>query len=248
MSAPLLEIRGLTKSFGALRVTDNVCLDVKPGELHAVIGPNGAGKSCLIGQISGEMPNDAGSISFGGNNVDGVPVHQRARRGLVRAYQVPQLFSSFSAHDNAVVSAIARTRTHRRWWRPVRDEDDVARSASVALDKLNIGHLSDRQAAVLGHGEKRELELAMGLAAEPRLLLLDEPLAGLGPGESQRMIDFLRTLKKTYAMLLVEHDMQAVFSLADRVSVLVAGRIIACGTPEEIRENADVRAAYLGEE
>jgi len=189
-----------------------------------------------------------GTISFAGQNVDGVPVHQRARRGLVRAYQVPQLFPSFSAHGNVAVSAIARAQTHRRWWRPVRREDEIARNASAALDKLNIGHLTDRQAAVLGHGEKRELELATGFAAEPSLLLLDEPLAGLGPGESQRMIEFLRSLKKSYAMLLVEHDMQAVFSLADRVSVLVAGRIIACGSPEEIRGSAEVRAAYLGEE
>src|SRR6218665_792147 len=189
-----------------------------------------------------------GTISFAGQNVDGVPVHQPSRRGLLRAYRVPRLSPSSPAHGNVAVAAVARAQTPRRWWGPVRREDEIARNASAALHKLNIGHLTDGQAAVLGHGEKRELELARGFAAEPSLLLLDEPLAGLGPGQRQRMIQVLRSLKKSYAMLLVEHDMQAVFSLADRVSVLVAGRIIACGSPEEIRGSAEVRAAYLGEE
>lgn len=228
----ILEVSNARKSFGALVVTDGVSLTVEEGELHALIGPNGAGKSCLIGEISGELPLDAGEVRFAGERIDSLPVHRRAAAGIKRAYQVPQFFPSLSAAGNVAVAEIARTRTAWQFWR---------RPPSVTLQGL-----SDKPSAQLSHGEKRQLELAMAFAGEPRLLLLDEPLAGLGPGESARMVELVRSLKKRYSVLLVEHDMQAVFALADRISVLVAGRIIATGSSDQIRNNPEVRAAYLG--
>ncbi|HET7669507.1 MAG TPA: ABC transporter ATP-binding protein [Burkholderiales bacterium] len=236
----LLEVSAARKSFGALVVTDGVSLTVEEGEVHALIGPNGAGKSCLIGEISGELPLDAGEIRFGGERIDALPVHRRAAAGVKRAYQVPQFFPSLSAAGNVAVAEIARTRTAWQFWR--RASTDTAQKflASVNLQS------SERRSAQLSHGEKRQLELAMALAGEPRLLLLDEPLAGLGSGESARMVELIASLKGRYAMLLVEHDVEAVFALADRISVLVAGRIIASGSSAEIRSNPDVRAAYLG--
>jgi branched-chain amino acid transport system ATP-binding protein len=228
----VLEIREARKSFGALVVTDGVSLTVEEGELHALIGPNGAGKSCLIGEISGELRLDAGEVRFAGERIDTLPVHRRAAAGIKRAYQVPQFFPSLTAAGNVAVAEIARTRTAWQFWR---------RPPSVKVEGL-----SDKPSAQLSHGEKRQLELAMAFAGEPRLLLLDEPLAGLGPGEGARMVQLIGTLKGRYSVLLVEHDMQAVFALADRISVLVAGRIIATGSAEQIRSNAEVRAAYLG--
>ena len=238
----LLDIRQARKSFGALCVTDNVELDVKEGEIHALIGPNGAGKSCLIGEITGELALDAGEVHFGGERVDRLPVHARAQRGLKRAYQVPQFFSSFTAAGNVALARVACTRTGWSVWRRPRMTD-----ASVFLRQVGLESVAERPSASLGHGEKRQLELAMAFAGEPKLLLLDEPLAGLGPGDSERMVGLLRSMRGRYAMLLVEHDMEAVFTLADRISVLVAGRIIASGTAAEIRANPEVRAAYLGE-
>ncbi|MDB5871626.1 MAG: transporter ATP-binding protein [Ramlibacter sp.] len=246
MSTPLLQVRGLTKRFGALVVTDDVHLEVAAGEVHAVIGPNGAGKSCLIGQITGELLPDQGSVSFNGAALDKLPVHRRAQAGLVRAYQVPQLFASFTVRGNASIPAIAAERCEWRWWLPASDVEALNRRSGAALEMMGIEPLAERPSAALGHGEKRELELAMGFATQAQLLLLDEPLAGLGPGESERLVRLLRTLKGRYAMLLVEHDMKAVFSLADRVSVLVAGRIIASGTPAQIQGDPAVRTAYLG--
>ena len=244
---PLLEVRGLRKAFGALVVTDDVSLQVHPGEVHAVIGPNGAGKSCLIGQITGELAQDAGSIRFKGQAMDGLAVHRRAQAGLARAYQVPQLFGSFDVQGNAVVPAIARSRMAWRWWRPARQEAALQQRATDALAMLQLSAIAAQPSQILGHGQKRELELAMGFATEPALLLLDEPLAGMGPGDAERIVGLLKALKGRYGVLLVEHDMNAVFQLADRISVLVAGRIIAAGTPEAIRNDPAVRAAYLGE-
>jgi branched-chain amino acid transport system ATP-binding protein len=238
----LLEIREARKNFGALCVTDDVALDVKEGEIHALIGPNGAGKSCLIGEITGELPLDAGAIRFGGERVDRLPVHARAQLGLKRAYQVPQFFSSFSAGGNVALAQIARARTGWRMWRKAGTEPALPFLRAVGLEAA-----AQRPSAALGHGEKRQLELAMAFAGEPKLLLLDEPLAGLGPGDSERMVALLSSMKGRYTMLLVEHDMGAVFTLADRISVLLAGRIIASGTAVEIRANPEVRAAYLGE-
>ncbi|HUQ75924.1 MAG TPA: ABC transporter ATP-binding protein [Burkholderiales bacterium] len=238
----LLEIREARKSFGALCVTDNVTLEVREREIHALIGPNGAGKSCLIGQITGELPLDAGEIRFDGDRVDRLPVHARAQLGLKRAYQVPQFFSSFSAGGNVALAQIARERTGWTVWRKAGTERTLPFLRQVGLEAVG-----ERPSASLGHGEKRQLELAMAFAGEPKLLLLDEPLAGLGPGDSERMVELLRSMKGRYAMLLVEHDMGAVFTLADRISVLLAGRIIASGTAVEIRANPEVRAAYLGD-
>jgi branched-chain amino acid transport system ATP-binding protein len=246
MSA-LLEIRNARKSFGALTVTDDVSLAVQPGEIHALIGPNGAGKSCLIGEITGELALDAGEVHFDGQRIDRLPVHRRAGAGLKRAYQVPQFFSSFSARDNVALAEIARTRTGWRLWQRAPADPELRAAASSFLQQVGLEAVAERRASTLGHGEKRQLELAMGFAAQPKLLLLDEPLAGLGPGDSERMVAMLAGLKGRYAMLLVEHDVDAVFSLADRISVLVAGRIIASGSAAEIQGNAAVRSAYLGE-
>jgi len=247
-AAPLLELRGLGKSFGALVVTDNVSLTVSPGEVHALIGPNGAGKSCLIGQISGELLPDAGEVRFEGRRIDALPVHARARLGLARAYQVPRLFGTLSAGENASIAEIARTRSAFSLWSKAGADVSLAQASARALERVGLLPQAQRCAALLAHGEKRQLELAMGFASSPSLLLLDEPLAGLGPGDSEAMIALLRTLKGRYAILLVEHDVDAVFSLADRVSVLVSGQIIASGPPEQVRADPLVKAAYLGDE
>ena len=246
MSA-LLDIRGAKKAFGALTVTDDVTLNVNPGEIHALIGPNGAGKSCLIGEITGELPLDGGEIHFAGERVDRQPVHRRSQAGLKRAYQVPQFFPSFTARGNVALAEIARSRSGWRLWTRAASDRGLQARALQFLHQVGLEAVADRRAATLGHGEKRQLELAMSFAAQPKLLLLDEPLAGLGPGDSERMVSLLASLKGRYAMLLVEHDVEAVFSLADRISVLVAGRIIASGSAAEIRNSAEVRAAYLGE-
>jgi branched-chain amino acid transport system ATP-binding protein len=242
----LLEVTDARKSFGALAVTDGVSLAVEDGELHALIGPNGAGKSCLIGEISGELPLDAGEIRFAGKRIDALPVHRRAAAGVKRAYQVPQFFPSLSAAGNVALAEIARTRTAWHFWRRASRDATLTERAAHFLSSVNLKSLPDRPSAQLSHGEKRQLELAMVLAGEPRVLLLDEPLAGLGPGEGARMVELIRSLKGRYAVLLVEHDMKAVFTLADRISVLVAGRVIASGSADEIRRHPEVRAAYLG--
>jgi branched-chain amino acid transport system ATP-binding protein len=246
MSAPLLELRGLSKRFGALVVTDKVSLTVEAGEVHALIGPNGAGKSCLIAQITGELVPDAGDVLFKGERLNGVPVHRRVQRGLVRAYQVPRLFGSLTAEENTSVAVIARTRTGFEWWSPAARDRTLARASAEMLKRVGLGAQARRPSALLAHGEKRQLELATGLASEPAMLLLDEPLAGLGPGDSGAMIELLRTLKGRYGIMLVEHDMAAVFALADRISVLEHGGIIASGAPEAIKSDPAVKAAYLG--
>jgi branched-chain amino acid transport system ATP-binding protein len=243
----LLAIKSARKAFGALVVTDDVSLEVQAGEIHALIGPNGAGKSCLIGEITGELALDAGEIRFAGERVDREPVHRRSQAGLKRAYQVPQFFPSFSALGNVALAEIARSRTGWRLWQRAAKDPELRARALRFLQQVGLEAVAERRAATLGHGEKRQLELAMSFAAQPKLLLLDEPLAGLGPGDSERMVAMLASLKGRYAMLLVEHDVDAVFSLADRISVLVAGRIIASGSAEEIRRNPEVRSAYLGE-
>jgi branched-chain amino acid transport system ATP-binding protein len=243
----LLDIRNAKKSFGALTVTDDVSLSVMSGEIHALIGPNGAGKSCLIGEVNGELSLDAGEIHFGGERIDRLPVHRRSQSGLKRAYQVPQFFASFTTRGNVGLAEVARSRTGWRMWQRAAIDPELKARALQFVHQVGLEALADRPAATLGHGEKRQLELAMSFAAQPKLLLLDEPLAGLGPGDSERMVALLASLKGRYAMLLVEHDVEAVFSLADRISVLVAGRIIASGSAAEIRNNPDVRAAYLGE-
>jgi branched-chain amino acid transport system ATP-binding protein len=247
-ATPILELRNLTKQFGALVVTDDVCLTVVPGEIHALIGPNGAGKTCLIGQISGELQPDQGELYFRGERIDHLPVHERASRGMARAYQVPRLFGSLTVEENITVAEIARTRSAFHFWKPAARDAALAQASRQALERVGLHTHAHRPSATLAHGEKRQLELAMGFASSPSLLLLDEPLAGLGPGDSEAMVALLRQLKGQYAILLVEHDVEAVFSLADRVSVLVSGQIIASGPAAEVRNDPNVKTAYLGEE
>jgi branched-chain amino acid transport system ATP-binding protein len=248
MDTPMLSIRDLAKRFGALTATDNLSLDVARGEMHALIGPNGAGKTTLIGQITGELVPNEGTIHFDGNDITGLSVDARARLGLARSFQISSVFDTFTAQGNVALSAQARQPHSFRFWTPARS---IAALRGSARDKLSAVGLSGRDATVaadLAHGEHRQLELAMALATEPKMLLLDEPMAGLGAHESRAMTELLRRLKSHYTILLVEHDMDVVFSLADRISVLVGGRLIASGTPDDIRNNADVRYAYLGED
>ena len=247
----LLETQGLVKRFGGLLATDHVSLSVSAGEVHALIGPNGAGKTTLIGQLTGEIAPDEGHVRLDGEDVTRAPVHARAARGLARSYQITQVCREFTALENVMMATLAR-RVHSGGrfgaWRALRGEDAVVAPALAALRTVGLEHRADTPSAVMAHGEHRQLELAMALALEPKVLLLDEPLAGMSGAESETMVALLDSLKGRYPMLLVEHDMGAVFALADRISVLVYGRVIATGTPQEIRGNADVRSAYLGDE
>jgi branched-chain amino acid transport system ATP-binding protein len=244
----LLEVRGLAKRFGALRASDGIDLEIREGETHAIIGPNGAGKTTLIGQLAGGIRPDAGTVRFAGEDITALPAAARARRGLARSFQITSIYLEFSALRNVMLAVQARAGHSFRFWKAVSGDAALRVPALALLDEVSLGSRADIQAASLAHGEQRALEIAMALATKPRLLLLDEPVAGMGAEETQRMIAFLSTLKGGKTMLLVEHDMDAVFSLADRVSVLVYGRIIATGTPREIRANPEVRRAYLGEE
>ena len=233
MSA-LLAIDDLVKNFGGLRVTDHVTLDIRAGEIHALIGPNGAGKSTLIGQIMGEIAPESGAILLDGHSLDGLPQAARVRRGLARTFQTPETLGEYTALENVAVALLAR--------------GAPARDAGLYLNRAGLGARADLRVADLSHGERKQLELAIALATSPRVLLLDEPMAGLGPQESAQMIDIPRGLRGEVAMLLVEHDMQAVFALADRISVLVYGAIIASGDSAAIQADPRVRDAYLGVE
>jgi len=248
MAESLLAIRGLTKRFGGLLASNGIDLDVAPGETHAIIGPNGAGKTTLIGQLAGDLSADAGSIRFADQDVTRLSAPHRARRGLARSFQVTSIFRDFSALDNVALAVQAHAGRSFRFWRPARTESALREPARAALESVGLGARADVLAARLAHGEQRQLEIAMALATAPRLLLLDEPVAGMGFDESQRMVRFLATLKRRMTIVLVEHDMDAVFTLADRISVMVYGRIIATGTPAEVRGNEAVRRAYLGED
>ena len=248
MSDALLEVRGLAKSFGALRATDNVDLDVREGETHAIIGPNGAGKTTLIGQLAGNLRPDAGRIRFAGDDITALAAPARSRKGLARSFQITSIYREFSALDNVALAVQAHAGHSFRFWKAARAEPELREPARAILEEVGLGPRADVLAANLAHGEQRQLEIAMALATRPRLMLLDEPVAGMGIEESQRMIRFLAGLKGARTMILVEHDMDAVFTLADRISVLVYGRIIASGAPEAIRANPEVRNAYLGEE
>jgi branched-chain amino acid transport system ATP-binding protein len=248
MAETLLAIRGLRKRFGGLLASDGIDLDVARGETHAIIGPNGAGKTTLIAQLAGDLRPDSGSIRFADQDVTRLDTPLRARRGLARSFQVTSIFRDFSALDNVALAVQAHTGRSFRFWRSARAEATLRAPAHAALESVGLGARAHVLAANLAHGEQRQLEIAMALATEPRLLLLDEPVAGMGLEESQRMVQFLATLKRRITIVLVEHDMDAVFSLADRISVLVYGRIIATGSPAEIRGNDEVRRAYLGED
>lgn len=246
MTEALLCVRGLTRAFGAVRASDALDLDVRAGELHAVIGPNGAGKSTLIGQLTGEIRPDAGSIRFDGLELRHVPVHQRARLGVARSFQVTSVFPGLSALDNVALAVQAHAGHSFRFWRPVSREAALVERAQAELARVGLAGRADVRAGTLAHGEQRQLELAMVLAGRPRLLLLDEPMAGLGSEEVQRLSDLLQSLKRTLTIVLVEHDMDVVFSLSDRITVLIFGRNIVTGPPETIRASDEVRRAYLG--
>jgi branched-chain amino acid transport system ATP-binding protein len=242
----LLRIEGLTKRFGGVLATDAVMLEVPAGELHAVIGPNGAGKTTLIGQLSGELKADAGVIRFNGRDITALPVHRRSALGLARTFQITSLFPDFTALDNVALAVQAHRGHSFRFWRPARQEPDLRAPARAALDRVGLGARADIVVSRLSHGEQRQLEIAVALATSPRLLLLDEPMAGMGPDESARMVGTLLALKRDITIVLIEHDMEAVFALADRISVLVYGRVIASGLPAAIRADEAVRKAYLG--
>jgi branched-chain amino acid transport system ATP-binding protein len=248
MNSPLLETRGLRKAFGALVATDGVDFDVREGETHAVIGPNGAGKTTFIKQISGELRPDSGQVLFGAEDITTLPAPKRSRKGLARSFQITSIYRDFSALDNVALAVQAQAGHSFRFWRAAREDPSLTGPAMQVLEQVGLEGRADIVAANLSHGEQRQLEIAMALATRPRLLLLDEPVAGMGTDESQRMIGLLASLKGQKTIVLVEHDMDAVFTLADRISVLVYGRIIATGTPAEVRANAEVRAAYLGED
>jgi len=248
VSAALIEAVHLCKSFGALRATDDVSLTVERGEVHALIGPNGAGKTTLIGQLTGELKPDSGRIRFAGRDITALATADRARLGLARSFQITSIFNSFTAEGNVALAVQATDRHSFKLWHPAQRLERLRRPARQFLRELGLGARGAVIASGMSHGEHRQLELAMALATRPTLLLLDEPMAGLGSEESQAMMALLARLKGHYTMLLIEHDMDAVFSLADRISVLVAGRIIASGSAEEIRAHPEVRSAYLGEE
>ena len=248
MAEPLLCIEHLAKHFGGVIASDDITLDVLPGELHAIIGPNGAGKTTLIGQLAGEIAPDAGHIRFDGRDITALPVPRRSALGLARSFQITSLFPEFTALDNVALAVQAHAGHSFRFWHPARRAPELREPARAALGRVGLAARADVVASEMSHGEHRLLELAMALAAKPRLLLLDEPMAGLGPEESARMVELLRELKREVTILLIEHDMAAVFALADRISVLVYGKMIASGTPAAIRENAAVRKAYLGEQ
>ena len=248
MTDALLSVRGLRKRFGGLVATDGVDLDVAEGETLALIGPNGAGKTTLIAQLSGDLAPDAGSIRFAGADVTALPAAARSHCGLARSFQITSIFRELTALDNVALAVQAHAGHSFRFWRPARDERALREPARAMLAQVGLDARADVVAGTLAHGEQRQLELAMALATRPRLLLLDEPVAGMGPDESQRMVQLLRTLRGRHTLVLVEHDMDAVFALADRISVMVYGRVLATGTPEAIRTNAEVRRAYLGEE
>ena len=246
MTEPLLRVQGLQKRFGGVHATDDVNLDVVRGETHAVIGPNGAGKTTLVSQLSGLVLPDAGTVLFDGRDITRLPAYQRAQVGIARSFQITSLFMDMTVQDNVALAVQAHQGHSFRLWRPAKSDD---RLRAPALEPLRVVGLHERAnwtVSELSHGERRQLEMAMALAVEPKLMLLDEPMAGMGPEESAQMVDTLKSLGDQ-TILLIEHDMDAVFALADRISVLVYGRIVATGTPEEIRSNDEVRRAYLGE-
>jgi len=244
---PLLTVNGLCKRYGAVVAADGIDLEVGPGEIHAVIGPNGAGKTTLVGQLAGEIRPDRGRISFCGRDLAALPAWARAGLGIARSFQITSLFEQFTVLDNTAL-AVQAVRGHSfRFWRPARGVQEQREAAREVLTRVGLGDTAGLLVGALSHGQKRQLELAMALASRPRLLLLDEPLAGQGVAEAPATIELLDALRADHAMLLVEHDMDAVFALADRITVLVGGRVVASGPPAAIRADPDVRAAYLGD-
>ncbi|HTL26386.1 MAG TPA: ABC transporter ATP-binding protein [Burkholderiales bacterium] len=247
MAEPALRTQGLQKHFGGLAAVNDVSLECHVGQLHAVIGPNGAGKTTLINLLSGDLAPTGGRVELLGREVTGLAAHRISQLGVGRSYQRTNIFMKFTAFENCRLAAQARLPSSMRFVRPAARYREVNEAAARALALAGLGARSDTVAAELSHGERRQLEVAMTLATSPKVLLLDEPLAGMGAEESARMVGLLRTLVSGHAMLLVEHDMDAVFALADRLTVMVSGTVLASGTPEQIRANAEVQEAYLGE-
>ena len=248
MSNAILSVRGLCKSFGGVTATNKVSLDVKPGETHAVIGPNGAGKTTLVSQLSGNLFPDAGSILFKDQDITGLAAHKRAHLGLARSFQITSLVMTMSVLDNVALAVQAVSGHSFRFWSQARRQKELREPATAVLELVGLNERADTLVAALSHGERRQVEIAVALAGGADLLLLDEPMAGMGGNESVQLVRLLREIKTSKAILLVEHDMDAVFALADRISVMVNGSIIATGKPDDIRANEAVRHAYLGEE
>jgi branched-chain amino acid transport system ATP-binding protein len=242
-----LATTGLMKRFGAVRAIDDVSLNVAAGEVHALISPNGAGKTTLLGLLTGELRPDAGAIAFDGADITGTPTHRRARMGLARSFQITSIFPDMTTLQNAAIAVQVQQGHSFRFWRDARRDPDLTGPAGALLERVGLAGRAEVPAADLSHGEHRQLEIAMALAGTPRLLLLDEPMAGMGAEESQRMVALLRSLRGKLTLLLVEHDMHAVFTLADRISVLSYGSVIASGVPDHIRADPEVQRAYLGE-
>jgi branched-chain amino acid transport system ATP-binding protein len=244
----LLRVEKLVRRFGGIVATDHVSLDVARGELHAIIGPNGAGKTTLISQLTGQLLPHSGAIHLGGRDITRVPAWRRSALGLARSFQITSLLPDFTAQDNVALAAQAHDGHSFHFWGNARKVTHLRKAAQDALDRVGLGHRADIVVSRLSHGEQRELELAVALATRPQLLLLDEPMAGLGITESARMVKLLQELRREVTIVLVEHDMDAVFALADRISVLVYGRVIASGVPAEIRKDEEVKRAYLGDQ
>ena len=248
MAERLLEVRRLFKHFGGVVATDRLDLAVAAGGVHALIGPNGAGKTTLIAQICGEIEPDAGQVLFGGRDITALPAHERVALGLARSFQITRVFRNLTVRDNIALAVQARSGSSMRFWRPVAAERALGAAADAVLAGLGMAALAALTAGSLPHADQRRLEVALALASQPRLLLLDEPLAGMGAEDAQAMIGLIAQLKQRTTILLVEHDMDAVFRLANVISVLVGGRVIANGVPQVIRDDPEVRRAYLGEE
>ncbi len=248
MADPLLQIAGLSKRFGGVVASDAITLDIPHGEFHAVIGPNGAGKTTLIGLLAGEMAPLSGTIRFDGRDITALPVDRRCKLGMARSFQITSLFPEFTALENVALAVQAHAGHSFRFWKDARRDDALCAPARAALARVGLSGRAGTSVGKLSHGERRQLEIAMALATKPRLLLLDEPMAGMGPEESARMVGILREIKGDITTLLIEHDMETVFALADRITVLVYGRVIASGNPAAIRADAAVREAYLGEQ
>jgi branched-chain amino acid transport system ATP-binding protein len=244
----LLEVEGLVKRFRGVVASDHIQLDVREGELHAIIGPNGAGKTTLISQVAGEIRSDAGYIRFAGRDITALPTYRRSLLGLARSFQITSLFLDFTVLDNVALAVQAHSGHSFRFWRAANRDPELREPARAVLDRVGLDGRATMLASKLSHGEHRQLEIAIALATKPRMLLLDEPMAGLGPNESRRMQTMLRELKSELTILLVEHDLETVFSLADRITVLVEGRAIASSAPEAIRANRNVQRAYLGDQ
>ena len=248
MTAGTLQTESLVKRYGGMVATDRVSLDIRGGELHAVIGPNGAGKTTLINQLSGELASNEGRVLFGGEDVTALPIHRRARLGLLRSYQITSIFEDFTVRENVFLAAMGAKEHAFRFWQPLLGRRALAAPAEEALHAAGLALRADVAAHDLAYGERRQLELAMALAAQPKFLLLDEPMAGMSVQEARAVVSLLQQLKRRYTILLVEHDMDAVFALADRITVLVYGKVLFSGTPDQVRSHAEVRAVYLGEE